>query len=89
MIDKSTWKRCALCGEPVHPLQETSAEPLSDGIACVSCAFDRVNATRQNKGIPSHKNLEKDQDGKWRVSIVADDLPDVRKRRTEKSEDNL
>ena len=89
MIDKSTWKRCALCGKPVHPLQQTSAEPLSDGIACVSCAFDRVNATRQNKGSPSHKSMEKDQDGKWRVNIVADDLSDAQKRRAKKPEDNL
>ena len=86
MIDKSTWKRCALCGEPVHPLQETSAEPLSDGIACVGCAFNRVDATRQNKGIPSHKRVEKDRDGKWRTNIVADDLIYAQKRRIEKPE---
>lgn len=89
MIDKSTWKRCALCGKPVHPLQETSAEPLSDGIACVSCAFDRVNATRQNKGIPSHKSMEKGQDGKWHFKIVADGLTNVRKNMRQKPEDNL
>ena len=88
MIDKSTWKRCALCGKPVHPLQETSAEPLSDGIAWVSCAFDRVNATRQNKGIPSHKVLEKDRDGKLRSKIVADKLPNARKRCARETEDS-
>ena len=66
------WNKCALCGKPVHPWQETSAEPLADGIACVSCAFDRVDATRQNKGIPSHKVTEKDRGGRWRTKIVPD-----------------
>lgn len=66
------WNKCALCGNPVHPWQETSAEPLADGIACVSCAFDRVDATRQNKGIPSHKATRKDRDGRWRTEIVPD-----------------
>lgn len=74
--DRSKWKKCALCGKTVHPLQETSAEPLADGIACVSCAFNQVHATRQNRGIPSHKVTDKDpQTGRWRTRIVPDDLP--------------
>ena len=73
--DRSKWKKCALCGKTVHPWQETSAEPLSDGIACVSCAFDRVDATRYNRGIPSHKVTQRDpQTGKWKTTIVPDDL---------------
>lgn len=73
--DRTKWKKCALCGKTVHPLQETSAEPLSEGIACVSCAFDRVDATRRNHGIPSHKVTERDhKTGKWSTKIVADDI---------------
>ena len=75
------FKKCALCGKPVHPLQETSAEPLADGIACVSCAFGPVYATRMNNGIPSHKVTERDpQTGKWQTRIVADkpQIPEIR-----------
>lgn len=74
MINKGSWvwKECAICGKTVHPLQQTSAEPLADGIACVSCAFNRVDATRQNNGVPSHKTVERDRDGRWRQKIIAD-----------------
>ena len=73
--DRSQWKKCAICGETVHPLQETSAEPLSDGIACISCAFNQVDATRRNHGIPSRKIIVRDpQTGKWITKIVPDDL---------------
>ena len=72
--NKDEFKKCSLCGEPVHPLQETSAEPLADGIACVSCAFGRVDATRKNNGLPSHKVTEKDRDGRWRTMIVPDEV---------------
>lgn len=73
--DCSKWKKCAICGKTVHPLQETSAEPLADGIACVSCALNQVDATRKNHGIPSHKVTDKDpQTGRWRTRIVPDTL---------------
>ena len=73
--DCSQWNKCALCVKTVHPWQETSAYPLAEGIACVSCAFDRVDATRKNHGIPSHKVTERDrQTGKWKTVIVADDI---------------
>lgn len=73
--DRSKWNKCALCGKTVHPLQETSAQPLSDGIACVSCAFNQVDATRHNHGIPSHKVTERDQQtGRWRTRIVPDNI---------------
>lgn len=72
--NKDDFKKCALCGKPVHPLQETSAEPLADGIACVSCAFGRVDATRKNGGIPSHKVTSKNRDGKWCTIIVPDEV---------------
>lgn len=65
-------KKCAVCGKSVHPLQETSAEPLAKGIACVSCAFNRVDATRRNNGIPSRKVTQKDRDGRWKTTIVPD-----------------
>ena len=69
--DRSKWKKCALCGKTVHPLQETSAEPLSNGIACVSCAFNQVDATRKNHGIPSHKvTVHNQQTGKWETTIM-------------------
>ena len=71
---KWIWKNCAICGKSVHPLQQTSAQPLADGIACVSCAFDRVDATRRNNGVPSRKSVEKNRDGKWVVKIVADEI---------------
>ena len=73
--DRSKWNNCALCGKTVHPWQETSAQPLADGIACVSCAFNQVDATRKNHGIPSHKVTQKDpQTGRWSTVIVADDI---------------
>lgn len=65
-------KKCALCGKWVHPYQQTSAQPLADGIACVSCAFGKVDATRKNNGIPSHKTTEKDRNGRFRTIIVPD-----------------
>ncbi len=71
---RESWNKCALCGKTVHPWQETSAAPLAEGIACVSCAVNRVDATRQNKGIPSHKVTERNpQTGKWNTRIVRDD----------------
>lgn len=71
--DPNTFNKCAICGNPVHPIQETSAEPLSDGIACVSCAYGRVYPTKCNKGIPSHKVTEKNpQTGRWETLIVPD-----------------
>ena len=71
--DRSGWPKCALCGKTVHPWCATSAEPLADGVACPSCAFDQVNATRQNNGIPSHKVTQRDpQTGRWKTQIVAD-----------------
>jgi len=82
MIDKSRWdgehNKCAICGKPVHPLQETSAEPLAKVIACVSCAFNRVDATRRNNGIPSRKITTKNRDGKWVTLIVADEMKGVK-----------
>ena len=69
---KWEWKNCAICGKSVHPLQQTSALPLADGIACVSCAFNRVDATRRNNGIPSHKSTEKNRDGRWVTKLVSD-----------------
>ena len=78
---KEEWKKCVLCGKVVHPWQEESAEPLAVGIACVSCSISRVYATRVNGGIPSHRITEKDRDGKWYTSIVADD-PKIRKNQS-------
>lgn len=72
---REKWNRCELCGKVVHPYQETSAAPLAVGIACVSCAWNRVDATRRNKGIPSHKVTSKDpQTGKWETKIVPDNI---------------
>ena len=83
--DRSEWKKCALCGKIVHPWQETSAEPLAKGIACVSCAFNQVDATRKNHGIPSHKVTEHNkQTGKWETNIVPLNLS--LKRRGKKSD---
>lgn len=82
MIDKSRWhgehNKCTICGKSVHPLQETSAEPLAKGIACVDCAFNRVDATRKNNGIPSRKVTTKNRDGKWVTLIVADKVKEVK-----------
>lgn len=73
MVDKTTWKSCALCGEKVHPLQESSASPLADGIACVSCSYGRVWPTIRNGGKPSHLTYEYDsKKGKFVSKIVAD-----------------
>lgn len=77
---KWVWRKCALCGKDVHPLQQTRAAPLSDGIACVSCAFNRVDATRRNNGIPSRKVTEKNRDGRWETRIVADSVEKRQKR---------
>ena len=71
---ESDWKECAICGKKVHPLQQSSAQPLADGIACVSCAFNRVDATRQNNGIPSHKITIKDRNGRYKTMIVASNV---------------
>lgn len=71
---KEDWKKCAICGKEVHPLQQSSAQPLADGIACVSCAFNQVDATRQNNGIPSRKVVYKDRDGRYKTMIVASNI---------------
>lgn len=70
--DRSTWNTCVLCGKLVHPYQETSAQPLADGIACVSCQFGRVSPTRRNNGIPSHLVTNRNREGKLVTTIVAD-----------------
>lgn len=72
MINTSNWSRCAICGKPVHPMQESSAAPLADGIACVSCAYGRVWPTIRNKGVPSHFTTERNREGRYESKIVAD-----------------
>lgn len=69
---REEWKKCALCGNTVHPYQEMSGQPLVDGIVCVQCEYTRVDATRKNNGIPSHKEFGQDNHGKWRTIIVKD-----------------
>lgn len=65
------FKECVLCGKKVHPLQESSAEPLAKGICCVNCAYSRVYPTRMNGGIPSHLSVDKvGQTGKWKTQFV-------------------
>jgi hypothetical protein len=72
---KEEWKKCSLCGKTVHPWQEDSAEPLAEGIACVSCFIGRVHPTRVNKGVPSHRTTERNyQTGRWETKIVPDKI---------------
>lgn len=83
MVDKSNWKRCSLCGNPVHPLQESSAQPLADGVACVSCAFGKVNPTIRNNGIPSHFAQTRNDRGSY-VSYIVPDSPIYNRKKEEK-----
>lgn len=74
MKNKENWNKCALCGNPVHPYQESSAEPLANGIACVNCAYSRVYPTRMNNGVPSKLRCERNpRTGKWETTYEKED----------------
>ena len=53
MVDKSSWEKCVLCGNSIHPLQISSARPLADGPCCVSCHYGKVFPTICCNGRPS------------------------------------
>jgi hypothetical protein len=63
-IDASTWKKCVLCGKPIHPLQVSSALPLADGPCCVSCHYGKVFPTAMSNGQPSQWSKKTTRDGK-------------------------
>lgn len=70
---REEWKRCALCGELVHPQQEMDGRPRVDGVVCSRCHYSYVVPTRKNNGIPSRWHLYWDNNGKFQQRIVRDD----------------
>ena len=70
MVDKTNWETCVLCGEKIHPLQVTGAQPVADGPCCVSCHYGIVFPTIRNNGTLSKWGSKRNDRGNLVSCIV-------------------